>query len=50
MTKIKYKKKGKALPLQQEGEYYRGAILQSLKKVKEAYERQSVLDQEKEEE
>jgi hypothetical protein len=38
VTKKKQKKKGKALPLQQDGEYHEGAILCSPKKVKEAHE------------
>jgi hypothetical protein len=49
-TKTKHKKKGKALSLQQEGEYHGGAVLWSPKKVKKARECQNVIDQEKEEE
>jgi hypothetical protein len=49
-TKTKHKKNGKALSLQQESEYHGGAVLWSPKKVKEAHECQSVIDQEKEEE
>jgi hypothetical protein len=50
LLKKKHKNKSKTLPLQQEGEYHGGAVIWSPKKVKEAFERQVVKDQEKEEE